>query len=91
MSDEQAQEFIGQSARLVSEAFIALLELEFVIRPKAEDAQLVQAAADAPDGTRVINVCTSPIGEPVLQLTVGKSDDRVIIPANVLKKVGEKL
>jgi len=90
MSDEQAQELVGQSSKLVAEAVIHLLEAEFDILPKAEAAQLRQDAAEMPDGTRIIHVRTTPTSEPVLSLTVGKADD-VVVPAAALKKVGEAL
>lgn len=91
MSDEQAEELVGQSSKIVAEALVNLLEAEFEILPKADVAQLRQDAADAPDGTRIISVYTGPTGDPVLMLPVKKSDDRVIIPASVLKQVGASL
>jgi hypothetical protein len=84
MSDAQAQEMVGQSAKLVSEAIVALIEADHDILPKPEAAQLRQAAADAPDGTRIITVHTTPDTPPVLELTVGKTN-QVIIPEAALK------
>jgi hypothetical protein len=91
MTDEQALEFVGQSAKLVAEALVNLIETENEIVPKADIAQLRQDAADAPDGTRIVNLVTGPTSDPVLVLTVDKSSDRVLVPASVLKQVGASL
>ncbi len=88
MSDEQAQELVGQSATLVAEALVHLLEGEYEILPKTEATQLRQDAADAPDGTRIIKVKKTPNTPPVLELTVGKSDE-VIVPEVALKALCE--
>lgn len=92
MSDEQAAELIGQAAKLWGEALAHFVETQGkTIINTAELNQLRAEAADAPDGTRIIGIVTTPTGQPVLELPVKKTDDRVIIPAAVLKKVGEKL
>lgn len=91
MSPEQASEFIGQSAQLWAEAIVHLIEGDFEILTKAEARQLREAAADAPDGTRIISIATTPNGEPVLQITVKKTDDRAIIPAAALKEAAKRL
>lgn len=93
MSDEQAQELVGQSSKLVAEALVHLLRSNGIAvdRTETEFVELEKQAADAPDGARIISICTAPASDPVLQLTVSKSDDRVVVPAVVLKKVGESL
>ncbi|MDV7194624.1 hypothetical protein [Mycolicibacterium fortuitum] len=85
MSDEQAQEFIGQAAKTVAEALVHLIEGEYEILTKADAAQLRQDAADAPDGTRIVTLhCGNTNNPALLQLTVGKTD-QVVVPAAALK------
>ncbi|OFB37961.1 hypothetical protein BA059_16830 [Mycolicibacterium sp. (ex Dasyatis americana)] len=92
MSDEQAQEMIGMAAKNWAEALDHVVDVAGkTVIDKAELAQLRAEAADAPDGTRIIQVTTTPTSEPVLELPVKKTSDRVIVPASVLKKVGEHL
>ncbi len=88
LPDDQAQEIIGDTARIWAEAIIHTLEQHYELMPKPEADQLRQDAADAPDGTRHINIRTTPAGKPVLQLTIGKADD-VIVPSRALKAAAE--
>lgn len=91
MTDEQAQEFVGNTATLLSEAIVALIEQTHQIIPTTDVTLLRQQAADAPDTARVISICTTPTADPVLQVTVDKYSDRVILPAAVIRKVAETL
>ncbi|WAY18410.1 hypothetical protein OF855_24545 [Mycolicibacterium fortuitum] len=92
MSDDQATEMIGQAAKLWGEALAHFVETHGkTIIDTTELAQLRAQAADAPDGTRIIQVATTPTSAPVLELPVKKTDDRVIVPATVLKKVADNL
>lgn len=92
MSDDQAAEMIGQASKLWGEALAHFVETHGkTIIDTNELAQLRAEAADAPDGTRIIRILTTPTGDPVLELPIKKTDDRVIIPATVLKKVSENL
>ena len=92
MTDDQAAEMIGQAAKLWGEALAHFVETHGkTIIDTAELAQLRAEAADAPDGTRIIRIHTTPTGDPVLELPVKKTDDQVIIPAAVLKKVADQL
>lgn len=92
MSDEQAAELIGQAAKLWGEALAHFVETRGkTIIDTAELNQLRAEAADAPDGTRIIRITATPTGDPVLELPVKKTSDHVVVPAAVLKKVGENL
>lgn len=92
MPDDQAQEFVGERAKLLAESVVHTIESAGITMiPTAELDQLRQDAADAPDGTRVIQICTTVTDEPVLMLTVTKAADRVVVPASVLKAVGANL
>ncbi|AIT14577.1 hypothetical protein PBI_CARCHARODON_69 [Mycobacterium phage Carcharodon] len=89
MSDEQARELVGSSAQLVAEAIVhGVIETDHEILTKTEANELRQAAADAPDGTRVITVYDRADHQrttPLLTLTIGKSDE-VIVDAALLRK-----
>jgi hypothetical protein len=86
MTDEQARELVGQGAKTTAEALVALLESEFVLRTKAEDAQLVQRAADAPDGTRILKAHRGTKSGPVVcELVIDKTDD-VVLPEAILRE-----
>lgn len=90
MSDEQAQEMIGSAAKLWSEAIVSVIQGEYELLTKADAAQLRQDAADAPDGTRVLTLydrTDHQLKSPLLQLTVGKSNDVMVNPA-LLRKLG---
>lgn len=88
MSDEQAKEMVGEAAKLWAEALDSAIAAEFDVLTKADAAQLRQAAAEAPDGTRIITLYDR--GDlqrkaPLMVLTVGKTDD-VTIDARQLRK-----
>lgn len=86
MSDEQAEEFIGQAAKVVAEALFHEIDSfgAAIGITKAEVEQLRQDAADAPDGTRVVTLHCGNVNSPaLLQLTVGKTD-QVVIPKAAL-------
>lgn len=86
MSDEQAEELIGQSATLWAEALVALIESEFEIMTKADAAQLRQDAADAPDGTRIIRGHRGTKHGPIVcELVIDKTDD-VVLPEAILRE-----
>lgn len=88
MPDDQAQEMIGQAARLWAEALASAIDAEFDVMTKAEAAQLRQDAAEAPDGTRIVTLYDRADHQrtnPLLVLTVGKTDD-VTIDARQLRK-----
>lgn len=88
MSDEQAEELIGSTTRLWAEAITHLIESDHEILTKADAQHLRQAAADAPDGTRIVQVHVSSVNTPpVLELTIGKTDHAVVPAAaiNALK------
>lgn len=92
MTDAQAAEMIGQASKLWGEALAHFVETHGkTIIDTTELAQLRAEAADAPDGTRIIHIHTTPTSPPVLELPVKKTTDQVIIPASVLKKIGENL
>lgn len=89
MPDDQAQEMIGQAAKLWAEALASVIDTEFDILTKADAAQLRQDAADAPDGTRIVTLydrTDHQRANPLLVLTVGKTDD-VTIDARLLRKL----
>lgn len=86
MSDEQAEEFIGQAAKIVAEALFHEIDSfgAAIGITKAEVEQLRRDAADAPDGTRIVTLhCGSTNSPALLQLTVGKTD-QVVIPQAAL-------
>lgn len=92
MTDEQAAEMIGQAAKLWGEALAHFVETRGkTIIDTTELTQLRAEAADAPDGTRIIHIHTTPTSPAVLELPVKKTNDRVIVPAAVLKKVADQL
>ncbi|BDY31399.1 hypothetical protein [Mycolicibacterium mageritense] len=86
MSDEQAEEMIGQAAKLWGEALAHYIHTNGkTIIETAELQQLRQDAADAPDGVRVIRIHQSNLNGPVvLELTIDKSNDAAI-PDTVLR------
>jgi hypothetical protein len=85
MTDEQAEELIGQAAKTFAEAMVNLLEAEFELMTKADAAQLRQDAADAPDGTRIITLHRNDIAtEPVMTITLGKTN-QVALPDAVFQ------
>ncbi|SKS14016.1 Uncharacterised protein [Mycobacteroides abscessus subsp. bolletii] len=88
MPDDQAQEMIGQAAKLWAEAIESVIDSEFDVLTKADAAQLRQDAAEAPDGTRIVTLYDRTDHQratPLLVLTVGKTDD-VTIDARQLRK-----
>lgn len=86
MSEEQAQEFVGDAAKIVAEAMVALIEGEFEIITKADAAQLRQDAADAPDGTRIVKGHRGTKHGPIVcELVVDKTDD-VVLPEAILRE-----
>ncbi|QBI97311.1 hypothetical protein KD930_gp67 [Mycobacterium phage Kevin1] len=89
MTDDQAKQLIGTSAQLVAEAIVrGVIETDHEILTKAEAAELRQAAADAPDGTRIITIYDRADHQrttPLLTLTIGKSDD-VTVDAGLLRE-----
>ncbi|SLH42712.1 Uncharacterised protein [Mycobacteroides abscessus subsp. abscessus] len=89
MSDEQAEKMIGAAAREWAEALASTIQGEFECLTKADAAQLRQDAAEAPDGTRIITVydrADHQRSTPLLQLTVGKTND-VTMDARLLRKL----
>lgn len=64
--------------KLVGEALVSMLETdgEFTILDNTELAELRQAAADAPDGTRIVTLKCTCHNHPVIELTVDKSDEK---------------
>lgn len=90
MGDDQTQEMIGAAAKLWAEAIGSVTDNEFEVLSKADAAQLRQAAADAPDGTRIIRVydrADHQRTKPLLELTIGKTDD-VTVDSRLLRKLG---
>lgn len=86
MSDEQAHELIGQTAKLWGEALAHYIHTNGkTIIDTTELQQLRQDAADAPDGVRVIRIHQNNLNGPViLELTIDKSNDAAI-PDTVLR------
>ncbi|GJJ22297.1 hypothetical protein [Mycolicibacterium mageritense] len=86
MSDQQAEELIGQTAKLWGEALAHYVHTNGkTIIDTTELQQLRQDAADAPDGVRVIRIHQNNLNGPVvLELTIDKSDDAAI-PDTVLR------
>lgn len=89
MTDEQAAEMIGETAKLWGEALAHHVEASGKsIIDTAELAQLRQDAADAPDGIRVIRVHRGNTNGPVaFELTIGKGDDAAM-PEVALRALG---
>lgn len=88
MPDDQAQEMIGQAAKLWAEALASAIDAEFDVMTKADAAQLRQDAAEAPDGTRILTLYDRADHQrttPLWVLTVGKTDE-VMIDARQLRK-----
>lgn len=88
MSDEQAQELIGNAAKMWAEALTSVIEGEYELLTKAEAAQLRQDAADAPDGTRILTFydrSDHQLKSPLWQVTVGKTNDVMVNPALLRK------
>lgn len=88
MSDEQAEEMIGEAAKLWAEALDYVIATEFDVLTKADAAQMRQAAADAPDGTRIITLYDRADHQrktPLWVLTIGKTDD-VTVDVRQLRK-----
>ena len=86
MTDEQAQELIGEGAKVTAEALVALIEAEFEIIPKSDAAQLRRDAADAPDGTRIIRAHRgTKTGPIVAELVIDKTDD-CVLPEAILRE-----
>lgn len=77
------------TAQLVAEALAAVIDTTFDVLTKADATQLRQDAADAPDGSRVITIRTTPTRPPVLQITIGKTDD-LTIPAAILRAAADQ-
>lgn len=89
MPDDQAEEMVGQAAKLWAEALESVIATEFVALTKADAAQLRQDAAEAPDGTRIVTLWDRADHQrtnPLLVLTVGKTND-VTIDARLLRKI----
>ncbi|AEJ93172.1 hypothetical protein FDG57_gp099 [Mycobacterium phage Mutaforma13] len=76
--------------KLVAEALAAAITQNYVILTREEHEQLRQQAADAPTGHRVINIRTTPTGQPVLSITIDKASNDVVVPAKALQKAAEQ-
>ncbi|AWN05018.1 hypothetical protein I5H21_gp095 [Mycobacterium phage Byougenkin] len=76
--------------KLVAEALAAAITQNYVILTREEHEQLRQQAADAPTGHRVINIRTTPTGQPVLSITIDKTSNDVVVPAKALQKAAEQ-
>lgn len=88
MPEDQAQEMVGQAAKLWAEALESVIDTDFDVLTKADAAQLRQDAAEAPDGTRIVTLydrTDHQRANPLLVLTIGKTDD-VTIDARQLRK-----
>lgn len=88
MPEAQAEEMIGQAAKMWAEAIAYAIDAEFDVLTKADAAQLRQDAADAPDGTRIVTLYDQRDHQrttPLWVLTVGKTDD-VSIDVRQLRK-----
>lgn len=88
MSDEQAEKMIGAAAKEWAEAIESVIGGEFECLTKADAAQLRQDAADAPDGTRILTFydrADHQLQSPLLQLTIGKTNDVMVNPALLRK------
>ena len=89
MGDDQADQMIGQAAKIMAEALVHLLETEYELLRKSDAQQLRQDAADAPDGTRIVTVHRGSMNGPeLLALTIGKTD-HVALPEIALKALRE--
>ena len=84
---EMAQQFASDAdmpstdtPRLVGEAVVHTMTTEggFTIVDTAELDELRKQAADAPDGTRVVELVCNCHGKPVFELTVDKHDKRQV-------------
>lgn len=87
MSPEQAEELVGESAKIYAEALVHLLETAFELVPRAELQQLRQAAAEAPDGVRTVHVhcrCDPQRRDPLFDLTIDKTDTAVVNGAGII-------
>ncbi|QIG58470.1 hypothetical protein HWD06_gp095 [Mycobacterium phage Cornie] len=81
MAPEQAEELVGESAKVFAEALVHLLESDFEIVPRGEMQQLRLDAAEVPDGVRTVQVhchCDVQRRDPLFELTVDKSDVVVV-------------
>ncbi|ANN98189.1 hypothetical protein [Mycobacteroides abscessus] len=88
MSDEQAKELVGESAKLWAEAIEHAIGTEFEALTKADAAQLRHDAAEAPDGTRIVTLYDQRDHHrktPLWVLTIGKTDD-VTVDVRQLRK-----
>ena len=82
MCDEQAQEMVGQAAKLWSGAITHIIDQ--IVRPVIE--RLEQAAADAPDGTRIVRGHRGTKHGPIVcELVIDKTDD-VVLPEAILRE-----
>ncbi|MFD6197204.1 hypothetical protein ACFWE3_10920 [Mycobacteriaceae bacterium NPDC060252] len=89
MADDQANEMVGEAAKLWAEAVASGIDAEFDVLTKADAAQLRQDAAEAPDGTRIVTLYDHRDHQrksPLLVLTVGKTDD-VTVNARQLRQM----
>lgn len=96
---EMAKEFADEAGlpssdapKLLAEAIVHLIESECdggsTIIPNTELAALRKAAADAPDGTRIISLhcaCDRTMTDPLLEFALGK-DDRVVRDGKAILK-----
>ena len=90
MTDDQAAEFIGSTAKLLAEALVTLIEQDHEILARADVTQLRQDAAEAPDGIRVITVHEgTPLGPELMQLTIDKTD-HATIPTAVMRMLAKR-
>lgn len=78
--------------RLIAEAIVHLIttDLDCTIIANTDLADLRKTAADAPDSTRIITVhtvCDRRRANPLIELAVPKTSDRVIVPCSALTAI----
>ena len=75
--------------KLLAEALVNLLQTDgdMTIIANSELAELRQAAADAPDGTRIIKVKDR--GQVLFELTIGKTDETTIDRRLLARALGQ--
>lgn len=76
--------------RLIAEALAAAITQNYAVLTREEAERLRQQAADAPTGHRVINIRTTPTGQPVLSITIDKTSNDVVVPAKALQKAAQQ-
>ena len=87
----------NDTPRLLAEAIIHMLETDLAggstIIADSELEQLRQAAADAPDGARIISVhchCDTTMTNPLLALTIANSDAVTVNGGNLLRGLAQR-